>query len=65
MAASGGPLCVEAMTADSTAHEYLIGSTRLRLVQGDLTVLAVDAIVNAANDEQAFMAYASAVEGLV
>ncbi len=38
------------MTADSTAHEYLIGSTRLRLVQGDLTVLAVDAIVNAAND---------------
>jgi len=50
MAASGGPLCVEAMTADSTAHEYLIGSTRLRLVQGDLTVLAVDAIVNAAND---------------
>ncbi len=38
------------MTADSARHERRIGSTRLRLVQGDLTALAVDAVVNAAND---------------
>ena len=31
-------------------HARRIGSTLLRLIQGDVTTLAVDAIVNAAND---------------
>ncbi len=38
------------MTATPPARECLLNATRLRLIQGDLTSLAVDAIVNAAND---------------
>lgn len=38
------------MTAASATQERLLGTTRLRLIQGDLTSLAADAIVNAAND---------------
>jgi O-acetyl-ADP-ribose deacetylase (regulator of RNase III) len=38
------------MAAPLPAAERTIGSTRVRLVQGDITTLDVDAIVNAAND---------------
>ncbi len=34
----------------SAPHTRRIGSSQIRLVQGDMTTLAVDAIVNAAND---------------
>jgi len=38
------------MTGGLGASERRVGSTRVRVVQGDLTALAVGAVVNAAND---------------
>ena len=38
------------MMAGDPPAERRVGSTRIRLCQGDLTGLAVDAVVNAAND---------------
>jgi len=38
------------MTGGLGTPEHRVGSTRVRLVQGDLTALAVGAVVNAAND---------------
>jgi O-acetyl-ADP-ribose deacetylase (regulator of RNase III) len=38
------------MTVPSPAYEHVLNATRLRLFRGDLTALAVDAVVNAAND---------------
>lgn len=38
------------MSPEPPSHEHAIGAARLRIVRGDITALACDAIVNAAND---------------
>ena len=48
--ASAVGACGTTVTAVSIRGERQIGSARVRIVQEDLTLLAVDAIVNAAND---------------